>query len=107
MTVPLQGGVESELETPVEPITEGPPKAITGRSPWQIAWFRLKRDKTAMTALVIVILVLLTAIAAPILKAVGVLDPYVFHNDLVGGLGSMPTGAWGGISLSHPFGVEP
>jgi peptide/nickel transport system permease protein len=103
MSVPL-----GELETQVESV-EGPTlvKAIAGRSPAQIAWWRLRRDKVSMVALSVVGLVSLMAIASPILKSLGVLDPYGFHANLIGGFGSMPTGSIGGISLAHPFGVEP
>jgi peptide/nickel transport system permease protein len=82
-------------------------KGIVGRSPWQIARFRLRRDRVSMVAFVVVILSILACVGAPLLSNLGVIDPYTLHNDLVGGLGSMPTGKWGGISFSHPFGVEP
>ncbi|HQD01641.1 MAG TPA: hypothetical protein PL150_08435, partial [Dermatophilaceae bacterium] len=39
----------------------------SGRSPSQIAWDRLKRDKVAITSLVIVIFFILVAIFAPLL----------------------------------------
>ncbi len=109
MTTPIQGlDTEIEVDESTAELTTGAAeKAIAGRSPWQIAWFRLKRDKVSMVALVAVIIVIIAALSAPILKSLGVIDPYAFHNDLIGGLGSMPTGSYGGISLSHPFGVEP
>lgn len=105
MTVPLQG-VEPEVES-TELATSGPEQVIEGRSPWQIARTRLRQDKVAMTAGVVVCISVVVAVLAPLLSAMGVLDPYSFNNNLIGGLGSMPTGHWGGISLSHPFGVEP
>jgi peptide/nickel transport system permease protein len=105
MTTPLQS-VEQEVES-TEQVAAGAERAIVGRSPWQIATSRFRRDKVSMVALAVVILSIVTAIAAPILSAAGVFDPYAFHYNLVGGLGSLPTGPWGGISVSHPFGVEP
>ena len=100
-----------DLETqPVEETAagrEGEQRGVAGRSPAQIAWLRLRRDKVSMVALVICILITLLAIAAPILNSAKVLQPYTFHDNLVGGLGSMPTGPWGGMSWSHLFGVEP
>jgi peptide/nickel transport system permease protein len=98
------------LEAALAGDTEGSPEgqhAITGRSPAQIAWLRLHRDIVSMIALVVCVLIVLLALAAPFLSGAGVLQPYVFHNNLVGGLGSMPTGPWGGMSWSHLFGVEP
>ncbi len=81
--------------------------AIKGRSPWQIVWGRLKRDKVTMTAMGASILFILLAIVSPFLASAGILKPDDLHPDLVTGLGSMPGGFGGGISLSHPLGVEP
>jgi ABC-type dipeptide/oligopeptide/nickel transport system permease subunit len=39
---------------------------IEGRSPWLLAWQRLRRDRVAMISLVIVILIILMAIFAPV-----------------------------------------
>jgi peptide/nickel transport system permease protein len=60
-----------------------------------------------MAAFVILVVVVLFALAAPLLRSFGVLDPYSFNPKLVGGFGSMPTGSLGGVTLAHPFGVEP
>ncbi len=58
-----------------------------------------------MAAVIVVIYVLL-AIAAPILVALGVLQPYANNQDLVAN-DSLPIGDFGGASWAHPFGVEP
>lgn len=84
---------------------------IAGRSLSQIAWGRLRRDKVAMTSLVVLVLVIVVAVLAPLItKLVGV-DPYSFHNDpkegIISDAGGLPLGRWGGISLEHPLGVEP
>ena len=81
--------------------------AIKGRSPWEIVWARLRRDKVTMAALVLSTLFIVVAVLAPVLANLGVLKPDVTHNDLVTGLGSMPDGFGGGISWAHPLGVEP
>ena len=39
---------------------------IEGRSPWLLAWQRLRRDRVAMISLVIVILIILMAVFAPV-----------------------------------------
>ena len=44
---------------------------VAGRSPTQLAWARLKRDKVGFTALVLVIVFTLAAILSPILRAAG------------------------------------
>lgn len=82
--------------------------AIKGRTPWEIVRSRLLRDKVTMVALVVsVLVILLGAIAAPLLQAAGVLRPDLPHNELVTGLGSIPESFGGGMSWAHPLGVEP
>ena len=80
---------------------------IAGRTPWQLARARVRRDKTTMIAFVILCVAIVVALAAPVLSGLGVLKPYLPHQNLVTGLGSNPTGAFGGVSLSHPLGVVP
>ena len=80
---------------------------VLGRSPWQIARSRLRRDKVSMASITLIILFLLMAIAAPFLEKFNIIDPYSFNNALVQAPGSMPTGAMGGISSAHLLGVEP
>jgi peptide/nickel transport system permease protein len=92
-------------ETPPE--GPGGPKKIVGRSPWQIARSRLRRDKVSMVCLVIVILYVAVAIAAPILQHFGVIDYYKFNPKLLSAADGMPAGNLGGVSAAHPFGVEP
>ncbi|SOD75123.1 peptide/nickel transport system permease protein [Jatrophihabitans sp. GAS493] len=104
MSVPLES-LESDVD--FEGLIEVEGDGIVGRSPWQIAMSRLRHDTVTMIALGVVIFTIVLAVAAPFLNALGVTDPYTFHNELVGGLGSLPLGTWGGISLAHPFGVEP
>jgi peptide/nickel transport system permease protein len=82
-------------------------EAIAGRSPTQLAIRRLKQDKIAMVAFAILAIAILVAIAAPILKFAGVFDPYSPHYTLITGEGSVPPGHFGGISWSHPLGVDP
>ncbi len=100
--------IELDAET-VEGIGALPERErkIAGRSPAQIAWLHLRRDVVSMIALGVCVLIVLIAIASPFLANAKVLEPYAFHNSLVGGLGSMPTGGWGGMGWSHWFGVEP
>jgi len=78
-------------------------KAIEGRSLGQIAWMRLRRDKLAMVGGGVVIFLILVAIFGPLL----VQNPTTYHSDLIDPVFSRPKGPFGGISLAHPFGVEP
>jgi peptide/nickel transport system permease protein len=111
----------SSVLTPEEPEAE-----VAGRSLSQIAWSRVRRDKPAMVALGFIVFVIAVAAFAPLVtKAVGVTTDQPFGDDLTrvisdesGGLpvGWTPSCAEGmggfkfscsGISLEHPFGVEP
>jgi len=78
-------------------------KVIEGRSLGQIAWLRLRRDKVAMAGGVVVILLVLIAIFGPFF----VQNPDTYHGNLIDPTFSRPIGAWGGISVAHPLGVEP
>ena len=80
---------------------------VAGRSPRQLAIARYRADRLSMVSFYASTFIVLCAIAAPILVAVGVLDPYTFHQDLLAEDGVNPTGAFGGVSWSHPLGVEP
>lgn len=98
------GTADETFDLEQEPAT----KKIEGRTPWQLARARLRRDKLSMAALVVASLVLLMAILAPILDAVGILEPNVFHPELIDpALGGYPIGPLGGMSWAHPLGVEP
>jgi peptide/nickel transport system permease protein len=89
-----EGGLTLERET-----TE---REITARSPMQLFWRRLRQDKVAMVALGFVVLIVLTAILAPlIVKIAGTPDPGVTNADLTDDFGQ-PLGPRAG----HPFGVD-
>src|SRR6516164_5729291 len=102
MAVPIDvatgpGGPEPEPPLPV------PGKAIEGRSLGQIAWMRLRRDKVAMAGGIFILFLILVAIIGPHL----VENPDVYHANLINPTFLRPNGAFGGISLAHPLGVEP
>jgi len=78
-------------------------EAIEGRSLGRIAWIRLKRDKVAMAGGTVVVLLVLIAIVGPYF----VQDPNVYHANLIDPTFSRPNGPFGGVSFSHPLGVEP
>ena len=81
---------------------------VEGRSPLRLAWARFRKDRLSMVALIVTLLFVVMAIASPILRKFGVLDPYTFHADLLDyKTGNFPKGAGGGISIHHPLGVEP
>ena len=86
-----------------EPTAAVSGKDIEGRSLGQIAWMRLRQDKVAMAGGIVIILLILVAIVGPFL----VQSPYTYHENLVDPTYSRPYGAFGGISMAHPFGIEP
>jgi peptide/nickel transport system permease protein len=78
-------------------------RQIEGRSLGQIAWLRLRRDRVAMASGIFILLLILVAALGPFL----VQSPDIYHPNLINSTLQGPNGAFGGISLSHPLGVEP
>jgi peptide/nickel transport system permease protein len=108
MTAPLEVTESSASAVPDAAIQGVSRKAIQGRSLGQIAWMRLKRDKVAMTAGVVIIILIGVAISAVLMDRVfGLIHPNAFHQELIDGQTLAPKGTFGGMSLSHPLGVEP
>lgn len=105
MTAPLHDTSAAEPAAVAAPGT--PLKAIEGRSPWRIAWLRLKRDKVALAGGVVVLLLILVALFAPlIVKAFGH-PPEELHEDLLDPLLGLPAGDWGGMNGDFLLGIEP
>jgi peptide/nickel transport system permease protein len=100
MTAPLELPTDAAPEAVLEGVGG---EAIQGRSLGQIAWMRLRRDKVAMVGGAVIIFLILVAIIGPFL----VQSPTLYHPNLINPTFSRPNGPFGGISLSHPFGVEP
>ncbi|MBO0788621.1 MAG: ABC transporter permease, partial [Actinobacteria bacterium] len=102
MTAPIE--VSGDAAAAPEAILSGiSAKVVEGRSLGQIAWLRLRRDRVAMTGGVIVLVLIVIAIIGPFF----VQDPNTYHAGLINPTFSRPNGAFGGISLAHPLGVEP
>jgi peptide/nickel transport system permease protein len=75
---------------------------ITARSPMQLFWRRLRRDKVAMVALGFIVALIGMAILAPVIVSlVGTPDPKTQSSDALDVFGT-PTGP----SAEHPFGVD-
>ena len=82
------------------------PDEIKGRSLTQIAWGRLRRDKTFIASAIILLIILLVALFAPLITSWLGLDPYATDKTAISASGGKPNGPWGGASLEHPLGVE-
>jgi peptide/nickel transport system permease protein/oligopeptide transport system permease protein len=106
VTVPVspESAATAPEPTPARPETT----AIRGRSPAQIAWRRLRRDKVAMAGGVIVVLFALAAILAPILVKYLGHPPNDYHESLINPeLAGAPNAPLGGINSHYLLGVEP
>jgi peptide/nickel transport system permease protein len=53
--------------TATEPVPATDAASIEGRSPWQLAWARLRRDKVAIGSFAVICLIVLLAILAPVI----------------------------------------
>lgn len=83
------------------------PAKFEGKSLRRIAFNRIKRDKVAVTCVVILSFISFLAIFAPLICRLLNIDPYTFNSDQIGNNGGLPIGRLGGVSLAHPLGVEP
>lgn len=62
----------TELQFQAASVEDAPAAAIQGRSQWQLTWRRLRSDKVAIASVVVIILVIAFALAAPLIaKATG------------------------------------
>ncbi|MFB6863538.1 ABC transporter permease [Streptomyces virginiae] len=81
-----------------------PPGAGAGRQVWR----RVRRRPSALAAAAVLALLVLLALAAPLLSHLTGQDPGAYHDDLVDSArGGVPLGSFGGISADHWLGVEP
>lgn len=79
---------------------------VAGRSLTQIAWSRLRRDKTFIVSSIVLIVILLLALLAPVITSMLGVDPYSLDKEAIDVSGGKPVGPWGGASVDHPLGVE-
>jgi peptide/nickel transport system permease protein len=80
---------------------------VAGRSPWQIAWTRLRRDRVALGGGAVIVLLVLVALFAPLIVKVLGHPPLEFHYEKVDPDLQVARGAFGGISHDFLFGAEP
>jgi peptide/nickel transport system permease protein len=96
-------GLVHEAEEQAVVVGEGAgEQKITARSPMQLFWRRLRRDKVAMTALVFIVLLIAMAIFAPVIVEIaGTADPKAQNSEALDPFGG-PTGP----TDEFPFGVD-
>ncbi|MEJ6494167.1 MAG: ABC transporter permease [Actinomycetes bacterium] len=80
---------------------------VVGRTLRQIAWSRLRKDRVAVGSMIILVFITFIAIFGPLISGWIGVNPYDFNTKLLSDAGSLPLGAFGGVSLAHPLGVEP
>jgi peptide/nickel transport system permease protein len=93
---------------------KGAPAAIVGRSPGQLAWMRLRRDRTAMISMWILVALVGMAVLAPLVRIIYGYNATQQNSDLLDDTG-VPLGYLGGVTFStdnashhiHIFGVQP
>ncbi|WP_342372094.1 ABC transporter permease [Propioniciclava soli] len=69
-------------------------------------WTRLRTDRAALVGLALIALTLLAVVFADLITGALGVDTETYHTDLLDPYG-VPAGPLGGVSLQHPFGVEP
>ncbi|QJT07126.1 ABC transporter permease [Streptomyces asoensis] len=84
------------------------PASVPGASGARQFWRRLRAQRAALVAAVVVALLVLVALAAPLLTAIEGQDPTSYHPSLIDSArGGVPVGQLGGIGGDHWLGVEP
>lgn len=79
---------------------------IAQRTPKQIAWGRFKSNKVGVVAGVASIFFISVGFLAPLITRAFGVNNHSRYPEMLNQF-AMPIGRWGGISLSHPLGLEP
>lgn len=104
---PTDGTVVAEAAEPLGlPVASPTEQRIVGRSPGQLAWARLRRDRVAMVSGTVMLVLIVIALAAPLIEKLYGTGPYEFFKGDLDRYG-MPYGVSGGLSGTHWFGLEP
>lgn len=101
-----QGGAVLEVNSPIDVSADQDGKAVVGRSPGQLAWLRLKRDRTAFASAVTLVIAMVIALASPLIELARGMSPTDKFTDKLNDF-AIPLGYAGGISTEHWFGLEP
>ncbi|MEU2928878.1 ABC transporter permease [Streptomyces sp. NPDC007251] len=88
--------------------TAGTQPSVPAGSGARQFWRRLRAQRAALVAAAVVALLVLIALAAPLLTALEGQDPTTYHPSLIDSArGGVPVGSLGGIGADHWLGVEP
>ncbi|MFD9357675.1 ABC transporter permease, partial [Streptomyces sp. NPDC060031] len=81
---------------------------VPGAGAARQVWRRLRRRPSAVASAGVLALLVLLALAAPLLAQLTGQDPNAYHDELVDSArGGVPVGSFGGVSADHWLGVEP
>ncbi len=80
--------------------------SVIGRTPRQLAWRRFRRNRFGLPTLIISGTITLITILAPLIGGLFGIDGRKRFPETLSSRG-MPIGNFGGISWSHPLGIEP
>jgi peptide/nickel transport system permease protein len=96
----------TELGAPLEQLGSvqagRPPEIVEGRSPWQLAWARLRRDRVAIACAIVILLISLVAIFAPVIALIVGHGPNTQYLDT----GLTPDGLPRGPTSTFLFGTD-
>ncbi|MFF4209840.1 ABC transporter permease [Streptomyces sp. NPDC001796] len=86
----------------------GTDASVPAASGARLFWRRLRAQRAVLVAAAVVALLVLVALAAPLLTALEGQDPTTYHPTLIDSArGGVPVGSFGGMSDDHWLGVEP
>ncbi|CAN3979722.1 ABC transporter permease [Kitasatospora purpeofusca] len=95
-------------EPAAAPVAAAGPAKASGRGPWRLVWDQLWAKGSARFGLIMVVLLVLMAVLAGPLSALGGWNAEEFDKRAVDAyLGGLPKGDFGGVGARHWFGVEP
>ncbi|MEX1077849.1 MAG: ABC transporter permease [Homoserinimonas sp.] len=98
----LSSGTEADLDNDIPAKKGHPHKEIVARSPLQLVWTRLRQDPTAMVSAAVIVLVIISALAAPLIASwVGHGPDEQFRKE-----GLTPSGLPTGPSQEFPLGAD-
>jgi len=97
--------LQIDPSAPVDPTTVD--RVFVGRSPGQLAWIRLKRDRTAVISAVTLVAALLIGLSSPLVEKMTGTSPTDQFTDQLTDFAALPIGYLGGISGRHLLGLEP
>ncbi|MEU7977851.1 ABC transporter permease [Micromonospora sp. NPDC049081] len=103
---PVDPAALAEAETGTGPGGDRSGSGFVGRSPGQLAWARLRRDRTGLVSGAMLVFFVLVALAVPLIEWAYGVGPREQFQSRLDGFG-MPLGYAGGVTGEHWFGLEP